>query len=68
MEHLIGRVGGLSGGNSIVIEKDLDPDVNLLLETQFKRFIENGDDNFDERLVLMNFAVCGSYNFYAKKK
>ncbi len=47
----MGRVGGLSDSNSIVIDKDFDPDVNLLLETQFKLFVENGDDNFDERLV-----------------
>ncbi len=64
----MGRVGGLSGSNSIVIDKDFNPDVNLLLETQFKRFVENGDDNFDERLVYKNFAVCGSCSFYAKKK
>ncbi len=47
----MGRVWGLSGSNSILIDKDFDPDENLLLEIQFKRFVENGDDNFDEGLV-----------------
>jgi hypothetical protein len=47
----MGRVGGVSGSNSIVNDKEFDPDVNLLLETQFKRFAENSDYNFDEGLV-----------------